>query len=386
MLDETLTMIPGPTPVHPRILAALARPTISHLAPALVEAFGEALGDFRALCRSEDGQPVIVSGGGTLAMEMALVNLVRPGERVLVLSQGYFGDRYGEVAAAFGVEVELLQAEWGSAVTSDELERALSRGSFRAVTMTHVDTSTGTCAPVADYCDLLRGREVFTILDGVCATGGIDERFDQWGVDVLLTAPQKAIAAPPGVALCLFSERAVARRRELERVPAYYADLLRWLPIMSDPGRYFSTPPVNELFGLREALAIVLEEGLERRFARHAALARAFRAGLTALGFVPFTREDALAATLSVMRYPPGVGDAAFRRELAAGGVVVAGALGSIAGRAFRVGHMGNIGTAEVARTLQAMEDALVAVGQGVTPGTALAAAAPHLAATEVGP
>jgi alanine-glyoxylate transaminase/serine-glyoxylate transaminase/serine-pyruvate transaminase len=383
MLDETLTMIPGPTPVHPRILAALARPTISHLAPATVEAFREALRDFRTLCRSDSAQPVIVSGGGTLAMEMALVNLVRPGERLLVISQGYFGDRYGELASAFGIEVEMLQAEWGSAVRAEEVARALSRGAYRAVTMTHVDTSTGTCAPVEEYCALLRGREAFAILDGVCATGGVDERFDEWGVDVLLTAPQKAIAAPPGLALCLFSERAVARRRQLGQVPAYYADLQRWLPIMADPARYFSTPPVNELFALQEALAMALGEGLERRFARHRTLAAALRAGLATLGLDLFTGTEWLAPTLSVLLFPPGVEDARFRHELAARGVVVAGGLGAIAGRAFRLGHMGNIAAAEVACVLQAMEDALAAAGARVVPGSALAAAAPHLAESE---
>lgn len=380
MIDETLTMIPGPTPVHPRILGALARPTVSHLAPEFVEAFRAAIADFRWLCQSRDGQPFIVAGGGTLAMEMALVNVVGPGEKILVVSQGYFGDRYAELAGAFGIRADVVRSEWGRAVVPGELAARLDAGSYAAVTITHVDTSTGTAAPAASYCELLRGRKELVILDGVCATGGIDEPCDTWGVDVLLTAPQKAIGAPPGLALCLFSPRAMARRRERASVPAYYADVLRWLPIMEDPGRYYSTPCVNEIFALCEALRIVRAEGLSARFVRHAAIAGAFRAGLDALGFPLFTAPDCRADTLSVALLPPGVEDAAFRKAMAARGVVVAGGLGPIAGKAFRVGHMGNIGPAEVAATLVVLEDSLRSLGVAVAPGAAVAAAAPVLA------
>jgi alanine-glyoxylate transaminase/serine-glyoxylate transaminase/serine-pyruvate transaminase len=381
VIDETLTMIPGPTPVHPRILAALARPTVSHLAPTFVEAFRTALADFRTLCRSSSGQPFVVAGGGTLAMEMALVNVVAPGETVLVISQGYFGDRYAELAKAFGLRCEVLRSEWGRAVPVEEVARHIAGHTFAAVTITHVDTSTGTCAPVAAYCDLLRGREELVILDGVCATGGIDEPYDEWGIDVLLTAPQKAIGAPPGLALCLFSPRAMQRRRSRALVPAYYADVIRWLPIMEDPGRYFSTPCVNEIFALAEALRIVHEEGLPARFARHERIARAFRAGLQELGLAMFTAPDCRADTLSVALHLPAVDDAVFRRELAARGVVVAGGLGPIAGKAFRLGHMGNIGPGEVVTTLGAIEGTLRSLGVAADEGAAVAAAAKHLPA-----
>jgi alanine-glyoxylate transaminase/serine-glyoxylate transaminase/serine-pyruvate transaminase len=382
MIDETLTMIPGPTPVHPRILAALAKPTVSHLAPDFVAAYRRALDDFRTLGQSSSAQPFIVAGGGTLAMEMALVNVVRPGGRVLVISQGYFGDRYEELAKALGLGCEVARCEWGRAVPAEEVSRRLARGAFDAVTITHVDTSTGSCAPVADYCELLRGREEALILDGVCATGGIDEPFDTWGVDVLLTAPQKAIGAPPGLAMCLFSESALARRRRLTTIPAYYADVLRWLPIMEDPGRYYSTPCVNQIFAVAEALRMVFEEGLAARFARHRRVAAAFRAGLEALGLRTFTAKECRANTLSVVLYPEGVDDAAFRGGLAKRGVVVAGGLGSTKGRAFRLGHMGNIDAGDVAATLHAIEATLAAAKVPVKPGSAVMAAAPLLAHT----
>jgi alanine-glyoxylate transaminase/serine-glyoxylate transaminase/serine-pyruvate transaminase len=379
VIDETLTMIPGPTPVHPSILAALARPTVSHVAPAFVEEFRTALHDFRALCQSSSGQPFIIAGAGTLAMEIALVNVVAPGEKVLVLSHGYFGDRFSELASAFGIQCDLVRSQWGLAVPPAELARRLEDGTYRAVTITHVDTSTGTASPVEAYCELLRGRDELVILDGVCATGGIDERFDAWGIDILLTGPQKAIGAPPGVALCLFSERAMERRRSRASVPAYYADILRWLPIMQDPVRYYSTPCVNEIVALAAALRIVREEGLPARFARHEQIARAVRAGLEALGLAMFTAPDCRAATLSVVLLPDGVADAAFRKETAARGVVVAGGLGPIAGKAFRLGHMGNIGAGEVVAALSAIEGSLRALGGSVKPGVAIAAASAFL-------
>ena len=379
MSIKPLTMIPGPTPVQPRILDALAKPTVSHLAPDFVAAFREALVDFRALGQCAAGQPFIVAGGGTLSMEIALVNVVSPGESVLVISQGYFGDRFVDLAGAFGIHADVLRSEWGHAVPPEEVERALKAKKYAAVTITHVDTSTGTCAPVAAYCDLLRGRDEMVILDGVCATGGIDEPCDAWGVDVLLSAPQKAIGAPPGVALCLFAPRAMERRRAKKTVPAYYADVMRWLPIMEDPGRYYSTPCVNEIFALAEALKMVHEEGLKARFERHARTARAFRAGLDAVGFTIFTAADCRAATLSVVAYPEGVPDAPFRKEMSARGVVVAGGLGPIAGKAFRLGHMGNIGRAELVTTLEAVEGSLAALGVKVEPGKAVGAAAGHL-------
>jgi aspartate aminotransferase-like enzyme len=379
VIDETLTMIPGPTPVHARILGALARPTTSHVAPSFVEEFRQALAGFRALCQSESAQPFIVAGGGTLAMEIALVNLVAPGEKLLVVSHGYFGDRFGDLAASFGIEAEVMKSEWGKAVSPADVAARLAAGSYAAVTVSHVDTSTGTLAPVEAYVELLRGRPELFILDGVCATGGVDERFDEWGVDVLLTGPQKAIGAPPGLALYLFSERAMARRKGRSSVPAYYADVMRWLPVMQDPGKYFSTPCVNEIVALAEALRMLHAEGLPARFARHGRIARAVRAGLDALGLKPFTDTACRADTLSVVLLPEGVSDAAFRKEVASRGVVVAGGLGPIAGKAFRLGHMGNINAAEVVAALGAIEGSLAALGIPVTPGAAVAAASPHL-------
>ncbi|HUX06304.1 MAG TPA: alanine--glyoxylate aminotransferase family protein [Acidobacteriota bacterium] len=375
MIDDELTMIPGPSPVHRRILAALAQPTVSHQAPGFLQAFRECLEDLREVAGSASAQPFVFAGGGTLSMEVALVNVVRPGETILVISQGHFGDRYAELASAFGIDCDVLQCEWGQVAPPEELERLLKDNSYAAVTITHVDTSTGACTPAADYCSLLRGREEMVILDGVCATGGVPEPFEEWGIDVLLTAPQKALGVPPGLAITIFSERALAKRKSLEAVPAFYADIHRWLPVMENPGRYFSTPCVNQILALGEGLKIILAEGLEARFGRHRRLARAVRAGLAAMGLRHLTADDCLADTLSVVLYPEGVDDAAFRSNMLQGGVMVAGGIGPVAGKVFRLGHMGNIDVQEIAVALATIENSLISLGVAIDPGTALAAA-----------
>lgn len=364
MTEPVLTMIPGPTPVHARILEALSRPTVSHVSPTFVESYATCLANLRGIVLSEAAQPFVVAGSGTLAMEMALVNLVAPDERLLVVSQGYFGDRWVELAEAFGVGCDCVRADWGRHVPPERLREQLAAGDYAAVAITHVDTSTGTAAPVVEYCRLLRGRDELVILDGVCATAGVEERFDEWGLDVLVTGAQKALGTPPGLAILLASARAMERRRSRTSLPAYSADLLHWLPIMENPGRYFSTPPVNEILALLAATEIVLEEGMMARFDRHRRLAAALRAGLETLGLALFTAPDCLADTLSVVSYPDGLDDADFRRAMAGRGVVVAAALGPIAGKAFRIGHMGNIGPDEIYRTLAAIEASLADQGQ----------------------
>ena len=352
-------MIPGPTPVHERVLAALAQPTVSHQYPAFVTAYRECLARWRAIGRGESAQPFVVSGSGTFAMEMALVNLVSPGQRLLVVSHGFFGDRWEQLAQAFGIECDVVRSAWGQAIAREELAARLGSGDYAAVTVTHVDTSTGVEAPLADYASVWGGSGAHVIVDGVCATAGIDERFDEWGIDVLLTGAQKAFGAPPGVAILLASQRALETRRAKDSIPAYNADWLRWLPIMDDPAKYFSTPPVNQILALNEAMGIVLEEGLDARFERHADLATSIREGFDRLGLRLFTDPSCRANTLSVVMHRDGADDAAFRGAVAAQGVVLAGALGPIAGKAFRVGHMGNIGSAEIERTLAAIGAAL---------------------------
>ena len=372
---EKLLLIPGPSPVHPRIIRGLAQPTVSHVGPEMIEEFPRALANLKKIVFCERGEAFAVAGAGTLAMEMALLNTVDKGEKVLVLSQGYFGRRMAEICAAFGIDHDLIAGEPGAAVLPERLQKAAGGGDYGVVAATHVDTQTGVCAPVREYGEVLRGKGVTFIVDGVCATGGVEERMDDWGIDVVLTAAQKCLGAPPGLAILVLSERAMEKRRSLRSVPAYYSDLLRWLPVMKDPARYFSTPCVNEIRALYESTLIVLEEGLEQRFMRHTRAARGIRAALRELGFGFYTLEEFLADTLSVVAYPPGMDDKTFRGLLYDNGVVVAGGLGELAGKVFRLGHMGNLSPAQILFALGAVEKTLSAMGVSVEAGAGVRAA-----------
>lgn len=376
MFQEKLLMIPGPTPVHPRIIHSLSLPTVSHVSPIMVEETRRALGNLKKIVFCERGEPFVVAGAGTLSMEMALVNTVAAGEKLLVLSQGYFGHRMSQIAESFGIACEVIQSPWGQVVAPDELEAKLREEEYAAVACTHVDTATGACAPVKAYADILkRSSDTLFIIDGVCATGGIEERMTPWGVDVILTAAQKCFGVPPGLAITVFSEKAMAKRRSMERIPAYYADILRWLPIMLDPSKYFSTPCVNEIRAFFEGTRIMLEEGMEQRFKRHAAIGEAVRSALSALGLSLFTSDDCLADTLSVVYYPQGIKDAEFRKTLADNGVIAAGGLGEAAGRAFRLGHMGNLSESQLEFAIAALETTLEAGGYAFRPRAGVEAA-----------
>ncbi|MBL7082727.1 MAG: alanine--glyoxylate aminotransferase family protein [Candidatus Aminicenantes bacterium] len=375
MLREKLLMIPGPSPVHPRIINSLSLPTVSHVSSEFVEELQKALANLKKIVFCEKGEPFIVAGAGTLAMEMALLNTIKKGERFLVLSQGFFGQRMAQIAQSFNLDCDLIESEWGRAVLPEELDKKLTEKKYKAVVSTHVDTCTGACAPVKDYAGVLKDQEILYIIDGVCATGGIEERMDEWGVDVILTASQKCFGAPPGLAILAVSEKAIKKRKSLEEIPAYYSDLLNWLPIMKDPSKYFSTPCVNEIRAFYESTKIILEEGIEQRFSRHARVAEAIRAALTELGFSFFTQEPFLADTLSVINYPEGVEDKEFRRVFYENGIVVAGGLGETAGKVFRMGHMGNLSVSQVFFALDALERTLSSLGYAFKEGSGIQAA-----------
>ncbi len=375
MQKEQLLLIPGPTPVHPRILNALSLPTVSHVSPVFVDEMKEALVNLKEIVDCRDGEPFIVAGAGTLAMEMALLNTVSKGEKILVLSQGYFGQRMKDIAHSFDLACDIIQSPWGKAVLTEELADKLSQDHYAAVVSTHVDTATGACAPVREYATKLKDFDTLYILDGVCATGGIEERMDDWGVDVVLTAAQKCFGVPPGLAVLVLSRKAMDKRLKMESVPAYYADLMRWLPIMKDPSKYFSTPCVNEIRAFNEATKLILEEGMEERFRRHKGFAKAIRAALRRLGFSFFTDESFLADTISVCYYPEGIEDMAFRATYAKNGVIVAGGLGEVAGKVFRMGHMGNLSSSQVQFAIASLESTLFTLGYGFEPHSGVEAA-----------
>lgn len=359
-------MIPGPTPLPAAVRAALGEPVRSHISAENAATMHRVQAGLRALVGGADATVHVFGGAGTLAMEAAVVNHARPGDRVVVVSTGYFGDRFAEIADAFGMEVDAVRSRWGEPVDPAEVAAVVGSGSPPALlAITHVDTSTGVLADVAPLAAIGRDAGAVVVLDGVCATGGVEERMDAWGVDVVVTGAQKALRTPPGLAIVAVGARARERRAELGRIPAFYADLRRWEPVTAEPTRYFSTHATGLLRALEAALDDIAGEGLDACFARHRANAERLRAGMAGLGFEPLTDAAALAPTLSVLAVPAGVDEAGLRARMAAAGVVVAGCLGPFAGRGIRVGHMGAAGQAEVDTVVEAAAAATATAVEG---------------------
>jgi alanine-glyoxylate transaminase/serine-glyoxylate transaminase/serine-pyruvate transaminase len=362
MRNEEMLLIPGPTPVVDSIYDALAGETRGHTDPRFAAIYRSAIEKTRVMLKT-DGEVFVVAGSGTLAMEMALVNTVAAGEKLLVISHGYFGDRFLLLGKAFGIEVDVIQAQWGKQVLPAAVEKKLAEGKFKAVTITHADTSTGVAADLDVLIPIIKKHGALVILDGVCATAAMEEDMSKtyghpdYKIDIVLTGSQKAIGVPPGLAIVAFNQTALAARREIERVPAYYCDINNWIPIMNDPTKYFATPPVNLIYAYEEGMRLVLAEGLENRYVRHEAFGKGVRAALAVYGMKAIADETAAASTLSCILYPEGMNDAAFRSGLAEKGLIVAGALAHLAGKAFRIGHMGNT-------TEQMLEKAIVLIGE----------------------
>ena len=355
--DLPLLMIPGPTPVPPAVLAALAEPARSHTGPENARTVRRIQEMLSQLVGSSQAVVHVIAGSGTLAMEASVVNHVAPGQRVVIVSHGYFGDRFAEIARSLGATVSHLGVEWGRHVDPSELREVLKSGAEpRLVTMTHAETSTGVLADCARLTAIVREEapEAIVVIDGICATGGIPQAMDDWGVDVILTGAQKALSVPPGLAILALSPRAVEARDRLGSIQAYYSDLARWAPSVQDPTHYFSTYPTSLLRGLEASLDEIVREGLDSRFARHRHLAELLRQGMHELGFSLMTDPECLAPTLSVLAVPPGTEEQHIRSRMLESGVLVAGCLGPWAGRGIRVGHMGCVTEADIDRTVQA--------------------------------
>jgi len=386
MKNRKLLMIPGPIEFTPEVLAAVGSPTTSHVAPNFIASFGESLERLRELFRSPSGQPFILAGSGTLAMDSAAANLVEPGDRALVVNTGYFSDRFAGILRRYGAEVTEVKARAvGDAPSADEVARALGARSYKLMTITHVDTSTAVRADVRSLAALGRNHGALVVVDGVCSIGGEEFCQDAWGVDLALTASQKAVGVPPGLALIVAGPRAMkafAARRSA--VGSYYSDWTEWLPIMTAyearTPAYFGTPAVNLVWALNVSLGEILSEGMDARARRHDRLSGAFKAAMAALGLraVP-VRPELYASTLTALYYPAST-DARLVGLAAEEGVIVAGGLHpEIRTKYFRVGHMGAVTEADVIATVGAIEKALARSGASVEPGVGLSAAASAL-------
>ena len=380
-------MIPGPIEFTEEVMAEMSKPTPSHVDPAFVQVFGQALEDLRSVfLAGPDYQPFILAGSGTLAMDSAVANLVEPGNLVLVIDTGYFSQRMADIVRRYGGEVTVLSATPGDTITPEQLREAMAEDAYELVTITHVDTSTGVLTDVQGLTAVAKDEGALVIVDGVCAAAAEEMRQADWGVDVYLTASQKAIGTPPGLGLLVASPLALAKwQGRATPVGSYYSDWGYWLPIMqayeARKASYFATPAVNLVMALAVSLQQILDEGMENVFARHVQLSNAVKAGIQAMGLgqVP-TGMDHAAHTLTCPRFPEGV-DASFLKAVRANGAILAGGLHpAIKSEYFRIGHMGAVSRADALIALGAVEAGLRAAGYPVEPGVGLAAAQAVLA------
>ncbi len=376
MTERDLLMIPGPTNVDPKVLRSMARPTLSHTSTTFATMFKETVADLGKIFQTK-GTILPLAGTGTLGAEVALSNIIEPGDKVLSISAGYFGDRLAEISNNLGANVDKLEVPWGSAARLEDFERKLSETRYKVAMVVHVDTSTGVANPVKELGSLAKAKGVLLVVDSVCSMGGMDVRVDDWGINVCFTGSQKALAAPPGMTVVSFDSKALEAREKRRTPPStYYGDIKRWLPILQEPTKYFATPAVNMVYALHESCRMILTEGLEERFKRHTKLATAFRAGLKAMGLQLLCEDSVASNTLTVAYHPKGVSDVEFRKSMAEDyGVVVAGELGPLKDKAFRVGHMGNVNRSDILSTLSAVEGSLQKQGYRFQPGSAVAAA-----------
>jgi len=363
-MSEPLLMIPGPIEIGERVFEATCIRPRSHVSPPIKACFSRALQAMRTVwCANPDHQPFVVAGGGTLAMESTVCNLIDPGDRVLVVNTGYFGDRMAEMLVRRGAEVFQVGAGLGGCPGLADVAEALDEHGPKAVFITHVDTSTGVRTDARSLAALARERGVLSVFDGVCATAAEVLHQSEWGADVVLTASQKAIGLPPGLALWVASPAALAARDALTSAPPMSLDWAQWMPVMqayeAEASAYFSTPPTTLVPALDVSLHELVTEGMPAVFTRHQRAADKLRAAWAAMGLRSVSEHPA--NTLSALYWPEGTDASALPRIAAEGAVVAGGLHPQIKAEYFRVGHMG-----EVTRTDAPLLQTLLAVGRGL--------------------
>ena len=375
-----LLMGPGPSGVHPRVLEALSIPIVGHLDPQFLAVMDRIQEMLRRLFRTENRLTIAVSGTGSSGMESAFVNVVEPGDEVLVCVNGVFGNRMSDIVERIGGVLHRIDRPWGEVFEPAEIEEALQRHpDVKVVAIVHAETSTGALQPLEEIGELCRRDSRLFLVDCVTSLGG--ERFeaDEWKVDVAYSGTQKCLSCPPGLAPVTFSERAVDKLKSRQtKVVSWYLDLSMIEKYWTDGERaYHHTAPISMNYALHEALCLVHEEGLEARWERHRRNSAALVAGLEALGFRLFAQQGHRLPMLNAVWIPEGVDDAGFRKALLEDyDIEIGGGLGEVAGKIWRIGLMGETSSPENIRTfLGALEALLEASGRLGSSGAGLAAA-----------
>jgi alanine-glyoxylate transaminase/serine-glyoxylate transaminase/serine-pyruvate transaminase len=345
--DERILLGPGPSPVPQRVLRAMAAPTLGHLDPQYLTILDQTCQMLRQVFGTQNHLTFPVSGTGMAGMECLAVNLIEPGDEVLVCVNGVFGMRMKDVMERCGAIVHTTEVPWGEIVALDQIQRALGEHpKVKVVGIVHAETSTGAHQPLEGIADAVHATDALFMVDTVTSLGGHEVRMDHWGIDAIYSGTQKCLSCPPGLAPVSFGKRALVKMdARRSKVQSWYLDvsMLRKYYLSGGGGGrlYHHTAPVNMTYGLHEALTIVLEEGLEARWERHAQMHRRLRSGLEALGLSYIPKHSL--HTLNCVRIPEGADDAKVRtRLLEQYGIEIGAGLGVMAGRAWRIGLMGH--------------------------------------------
>ncbi|HVP23407.1 MAG TPA: alanine--glyoxylate aminotransferase family protein [Conexivisphaerales archaeon] len=355
MADPTLVMVPGPTNLHPRVLQVMSLPMIAHTSKEFENEFLQIL-DLTRYAFQTKGDVVVFTGSGTFGIESSAASLLERGDKVLSIELGYFGKRYTHVSKIYGAETTVYAPPEGQGADPKVLDEMLSKERFKAVFITHVETSMGVINRVKELAAVARRHGALAMVDAVCGLGGAELRFDDWDLDVAFAGSQKAIAAPPGAMLMALSARALeAMQARKTSVPSYYFNLQNWMTVMRDPHIYLTTPSVPVLRALRVALEMVMEEGLEARWRRHAALSSAFREALLAGGSKLWARDPSPTVTAIQVKEAQRIQSAI----LADHNVLVARGIDLHRDDMIRVGHMGNVTKEQLIVTLAAFGEAV---------------------------
>jgi len=343
--SSRLLLGPGPSQVHPRVLRALSTPLLGHLDPEFLTIMNEVQAQLRAAFQTQNPFTIAVSGTGSAGMEAALVNLIEPGDTVIVGVNGVFGTRMADIVGRCGGTAANIEMPWGQIISPDQVEDRLKReGGAKAVALVHAETSTGAHQPLEGMGSLCRRYGALLIVDAVTSLGGVPVRTDDWGIDACYSGTQKCLSCPPGLAPLTMSPRAleVIKGRKT-KTHSWYLDLAMIADYWAEGKRaYHHTAPISMVYALREALRLVHEEGLEPRFTRHRRNSAALMAGLKAYGCGPQAQEGHRLPTLNCVTVPPTVDEGLVRKTLLSEfGIEIGGGLGPLAGKVWRIGLMG---------------------------------------------
>jgi len=361
-IEEILLMGPGPSCVPKEVYQALSKPTLGHLDPYFLKIMDELKSLLQQVMKTGNNMTIPISGTGSAGMEACFVNLVEPGDRVLILINGVFGMRMQDVASRLGAQVDAVEFPWGTPVIPEAAEKALKQKDYQILAVVHGETSTGVRNPVAEIGSVLKGSDCLYLVDAVTSLGGIEVNMDEWKVDAMYSGAQKCLSCPPGLAPLSCSEKALEKLgRRLKKVPNWYLDLSMIANYWGKNRVYHHTAPVNMLYALYQALILIFEEGLDKVILRHRQNHVKLVEGLQGMGLEMLVEAPFRLPMLNTVKCPAGIDELAVRRRLRGEhGIEIGGGLGPLAGKIWRIGLMGHTARPEnVDRFLAALKGTL---------------------------